>query len=108
MTDRGQSMKPHTEQEADRAFDVLVAECGASERQRAEFVHTVGKWLHDLTWSEYRFQGALGFGGKLYTTREGMRVACYPEDDTPERRAMIERANVRLDPAYVDPEPTTQ
>jgi hypothetical protein len=43
---------------------------------------------------EYRFMGALGFGGKFW--QQSMTVTCYPEDETPERRAIIERANAAL------------
>lgn len=46
---------------------------------------------------EYRFQGALGFGGKLWRDSDGvMRVSCYREDETPDRLAMIEATNAAL------------
>ncbi len=45
---------------------------------------------------EFRFQGKLGSGGKLYIERQGLRVACYPEDETQERLAAIDKANEAL------------
>lgn len=86
-----------TESEANAVYDVLVRECGADDdpepqhwNSRASFVREFTK---DRPTIEYRFHGALGFGGKFYPD---MRVTCYPEDETPKRRAMVERANVAL------------
>lgn len=46
---------------------------------------------------EYRFQGALGFGGKLWNeAHNGLSVDCYDEGLTAERRVMIAKANLRL------------
>jgi hypothetical protein len=46
---------------------------------------------------EYRFQGALGFGGKVWLNNgEFPYVTCYPEDLTDEREAMIRSANEAL------------
>lgn len=45
---------------------------------------------------EWRFQGGLGFGGKLYWNGRWFRVSCYPEHETPERKEMIAEANTRL------------
>jgi hypothetical protein len=75
---------------ANRAYDVLVEVCGAREDWRTEFVAylTNGDDRH-----EYRFQGSLGFGGKLYQNRDGVYVTCYREDKTPERQQAILKAN---------------
>lgn len=80
-------------------FDVLVREAGASESMREEYVSAgVRRWEQGLAPSmEWRFQGALGHGGKIrwrYPLR--FTVDCYSEDETPERLAMIERANAAL------------
>lgn len=76
-------------------WDVLVkhAEAPGHDSDRYDFC---------VTWpecGEYRFQGALGFGGKVWAPRLGRpaRVTCYPEDRTPERIAIIERVNDLLD-----------
>lgn len=45
---------------------------------------------------EYRFQGALGFGGKFYNDYFSWRVDYYPENETPERIEMRKHANERL------------
>jgi hypothetical protein len=89
-----------TEAKAHAVYDVLVRECGASEVDRlfkpgrAEFVRAMSV-AEPVEW---RFCGALGPGGKLYPGRHGEphRVGYYSEDDTPERRAMIDRANAAL------------
>ena len=70
-------------------WSILQKECGTG-RDQFGFVHSAGNF------SEWRFQGDLGFGGKIYNKYDGLRVSCYPEDMTPERKAMIERANERL------------
>lgn len=90
-----------SQETAHAVYDILVEECGASESQRPEFVH------HQVTSrvDEWRFMGALGFGGKFWrnhgrlpggTWGEVWYVTCYPEDSTPEREAMIRTANWRL------------
>ena len=75
-------------------YDVLVDECGAydSADARSDFA------VHWPACGEYRFQGKLGFGGKVWspTMRSAPKVTCYPEDRTDDWAAMIERANERL------------
>lgn len=84
----------------DAAFTVLVEECGASESGREMFLAMADEVRREAP-VEYRFQGALGFGGKFRMShgiggRLFMYVDCYPEDEMPERREMIARANRRL------------
>lgn len=76
-------------------WTVLVDECGAP-RDAMMLRQFVDQWP---ACREFRFQGALGFGGKIWADRiqPRMWVSCYPEDRTPERDAMIDRANQRLD-----------
>lgn len=76
---------------ADRVFDILVEECGAVEDMREDFR------FHFADTPEFRFQGHLGFGGKIHNPVVDPYVSCYPEDETSHRRAMINRANKRLD-----------
>lgn len=52
---------------------------------------------HPFACHEWRFQGSLGFGGKLYLSLGRLHVSCYPEYRTPERDALIERVNRRLE-----------
>lgn len=82
-------------------YDVLVAEAGASAhpQERQDFVRYMAS--HGGT-QEWRFCGALGFGGKLWrdpiypAARGGCYVTYYPEHRTPAREAIVERTNVRL------------
>lgn len=85
----------------DAAYTILVEECGAPETGRARFLAVSGG-LRRGALGEYRFQGALGYGGKFHTRylarsdRLSASVDCSQEDETPERREMIRRANLRL------------
>lgn len=73
-------------------YQVLITYAGARADDMDSFLRA-----HDPTQqyptNEYRFQGSLGFGGKYY---RGNRVACYPEDLTPEREATIAKVNSLL------------
>ena len=81
------------EQKANAIFDILVQECGASEEDRLGFVYQ--QTTEDVR--EWRFCGFLGFGGKFWNKADGICVNCYREDETPERRKMIDAANKRLE-----------
>lgn len=78
-------------------WKILKEHCGAGDYWRENFLQVAKAHEergHDL---EYRFQGALGFGGKVYIERHrAPRVSCYKEDDTPERLKMIRKANKAL------------
>lgn len=93
-----------TPAEADKVWDILVEEVGANPDKTgwmySAFMRYVtvseGPFSH-----EFRFQGSLGFGGKfLNGAGPGWRVTCYPESETPERRAAIDEANRRLQDEY--------
>lgn len=80
-----------TEPEAHAIYDILAKEAGARDGDREQFV-----WAHTMNdMSEYRFQGALGFGGKFWC-KDSWRVTAYPEDENPERWAIILRVNRQL------------
>lgn len=83
-------MKPLTEAEAAAVWDVLVEHADASPAMRDEFVlmHVNGRC------DEFRFIGALGFGGKFW--RHNWRVTCYREDETAARLAIIAATNAAL------------
>lgn len=91
-------MSKITEKMANSAYDILVKECGAPDREddRRSFVSYA---ISDHAY-EYRFSGLLGFGGKCYFRRERgsqtMTVGMYIEDSTPERVSMQIRANGAL------------
>jgi len=69
---------------------ILVEECGALEKQWDQF------YYHWPQCREFRFQGDLGFGGKVYNMGDRVWVDNYREHSTDETRAAIERANARL------------
>lgn len=75
---------------ADAIYDVLVRHAGAVEEHRPMFVH----FFVDTDGAEYRFMGALGFGGKYWRTDNV--VNCYPEDETLVRCEVIEQTNAAL------------
>lgn len=73
-------------------YDVLVEACHAVDDPDARRSFA----FHWPECGEYRFYGHLGFGGKVWCNRGEVYVTCYPGDQTPERKAMIEAANARL------------
>ena len=81
-----------------KVWGILVKHAGASTLpdDRESFVLSMTQIEYPT--SEYRFQGLLGFGGKLYrnTTVGGLRIGCYPEDNTLARSAIISRVNNML------------
>lgn len=87
-----------TEAEANAIYDVLVRECGApdgtafSGAGRTAFVQA---FTNERPPTEWQFQGALGFNGRFFPglCGEPHRVGYYLDEDTPERRSMVERAN---------------
>lgn len=95
-------MRQISKEQATAARLILVEECGMRpDDGRCSFVSLVSaninRWGHAC--HEFRFMGALGFGGKF--RNNGNRdntphVDCYREHETPERLAMIENANRRL------------
>ncbi len=85
-----------TEQQARDVWDVLVRTCGADTVSSGHGWESFSRYvMGDHPWHEFRFCGSLGFGGKLHING-GMRVSCYAEDATPERRRKIRLANERL------------
>lgn len=81
-----------TPEQAHAIYDILVFRVGAHPADRDAFVFhlTDGR-------EEWRFQGSLGFGGKLYVEPRRWRVGCYREDLTPERERVIGVTNAALD-----------
>jgi hypothetical protein len=90
----------------DAVYTILVEECAAPAGQREMFTSVLRREIRRGDGGiEYRFQGALGSGGKFRTCYVGppafdryrLYVDCYREDETPERLEMIRRANERLE-----------
>lgn len=81
---------------ANRIWWVLVEECGCRDDRWDHYSFV--EYLDREHWSghEWRFQGALGFGGKFYNNGGRWWVGFYPEDETPKRKEMAQNANLRL------------
>lgn len=93
---------------AGKIYDILVEHAAAPQGEpgdnydREDFIYSQSSEYI----TEWRFMGALGFGGKFWRTtpwQEGTQhlaelwfVNCYPEHMTAERKAIIERANAAL------------
>lgn len=87
-----------TNEEAKAVYDVLVEECGATSILNDPYARN--NFQSSVTqdgFTEYRFIGKLGFGGKFWDSHGKWYVSCYPEDRTAERNTMIATANVRLE-----------
>lgn len=92
-----------TKDQALEVLRILQEECGfARDAMNDEsFVRTIQAPhpTENHHCGEYRFCGAIGFGGKFRNNGNNNNVPyvdCYREDQTPDRLAMIERANKRL------------
>lgn len=85
--------RPLTAAQAHAIMAILQAEVGASldEDNVNDFVF---EFTGNKPTSNWRFGGSLGFGGKFHFP--GLNVNCYPEDETPQRRSAIDKANARL------------
>jgi hypothetical protein len=76
-------------------WDVLVQHAGADPDPQAkkDFLRHVRE---NPDFTEYRFCGHLGFGGKFWDYLNQLYVSCYPEDATPERVTLIAKVNELL------------
>ena len=76
-------------------YDLLVSKGGASSDEYTKQAF-ISYFLEgpDYQTREWRFMGHLGYGGKFWRNNPtGWYVSCYPEDETPERRALIDDLN---------------
>ncbi len=82
-----------TKQQAAEVWNILVECCGADADgdMPVQFFHSATTTPN----LEFRFQGRLGFGGKVFLEHPP-RVSCYQEDSSPKRRTMMNSANLRL------------
>lgn len=88
-----------TEEQALAAIEILNEECAANIKPDRDYGFT--RYVTDPKHpdKEWRFMGALGFGGKFRINHNKPHpyVDCYREHETPERLEMIRRANERLE-----------
>ena len=85
------SQHPIPEVWAGRILDLLIQDAGAHARDRDQFM----RWAKD-GYSEFRFCGTLGFGGKFWNNAGRWYISCYKEDSTPERERTIQAVNEKL------------
>jgi hypothetical protein len=93
-----------TEDEAHAVYDILVEECHARECWRDNFVYS--QMRSDFP-REYRFQGAMGFGGKLWRNDDRIYVSYYSEDRDSEKEQAKKAADERLANFVADAEAGT-
>lgn len=86
-------MKPLALDQAKAVWKILVEHAAATdtEQERFMFLDTQTRGC-----TEYRFQGALGFGGKFWNSNNRWHVSCYKENETPQTLAIIARTNEEL------------
>lgn len=83
-----------TQEIAFQVYQILIEEVGAPPDEKQAFVYAQA--INPEPCVEFRFCGALGFGGKFWN--DGLRwyVTCYKEEETLARQEMIKKANERL------------
>jgi len=87
---------PFTEEEANRIWDLLMAEAGAIEHWRKDFVYHQTKVDKYGPPNEYRIGGVLGYGGKFWRSYDALHVSFYSEDESDDRNEVVRRTNERL------------
>ncbi len=79
-------------------YEILIRTCGAYDAADAytQFIYAADRF--SAGWSfEYRFQGSLGFGGKVWLYNgDYPYVNCYKEDETSARNKAMAQANQDL------------
>jgi len=79
------------------AYNICIDICGAPVLEKNYMNYLIEYFMNDNSNSmEWRFQGKLGFGGKLYLNYKGFSVDCYQENYNDARRLMIQKANIML------------
>ena len=95
---------------ANKIWDLLIKEAGASENDRQEFLlwfkTSLSFYPQKLMVAEkkrlsreYRFGGKLGFGGKIHFCEQMMNsyITYYLEDSNEERRDLFSKINKQLE-----------
>lgn len=78
--------------QANRIYDILVREAGASNRE----FHRINFTTALVSFTEHRFCGALGFGGKFVIAHDAWYVTASTEDMTDSVVGRIVAANREL------------
>jgi hypothetical protein len=89
-------MKLIPKEAAEKIYDYLIEHGGARSHiidgvdvEKDAFVFHASE--QGIT--EYRCVSKLGFGGKFWNNMDRWYVSCYKEDETPERKKLIEQIN---------------
>jgi len=80
--------------EAMQIWHILIDNAGASSNTYDRHGFVIEAMSGE--WTEWRFIGNLGFGGKVWNNCGRVYVTCYRENETPERLDIIERTNKLL------------
>jgi len=75
----------------EKIYDVLIELGGANPRDKEQFVQYL-LYSKDESFTEFRFMGKFGFGGKFYGGDRNY-INYYTEDNTPEREVLKDRIN---------------
>lgn len=92
----GQEVTSEMDKEADAIYDVLVQHAGAvdSENMRQQFQAFYARRFEAR---EFRFCGALGFGGKIWFNKyQAPYVSCYAEDKSTKKEKIVQATNAAL------------
>lgn len=81
---------------AEEILAILKETCG-EPMDKEDFFRHVKTALETGEKLEYRFQGHLGFGGKIWLNKgKTPYVTCYQEDETVGRKVLVKMANEEL------------
>lgn len=97
-----------TPEVANQIWDIIVETCGANDHpdswDRQSFVNFAS--ADEATqkdrgsWTEWRFCGSFGFGGKVWNNGD-FYVTCYKEEETRANLKRVQAANARLSALYL-------
>ena len=87
---------------AEAIYDVVVEICGANPDPREKWSYVRYATGEEQMASEWRFQGYLGFGGKIKNNADRVYVCCYRENENEKRLDLIKQTNERLDTILKD------
>lgn len=92
-----------TTEVAEKIWQILVDHAGAYVPPAGEYDSSKVSFIRNATegtWTEFRFGGVLGFGGKIYNCHSRWLVGCYSEDEGVKQKKAIARSNAALDALF--------
>lgn len=91
---------PIAEGVANQIYDILCDHAGCYRAKEGEIDLSRMSFIRyatEGTWTEFRFGGLLGFGGKVWNNAGRWYVSCYPEDEKKRQTRAITETNAALD-----------